>query len=90
MRILYLFILSISVSSWGQINNHWKLGQTDLNFTNTTPIANVITNANYGKANISDFSGNLLFYTDGIKVWNKNHSVMTNGNQLLFENTIVF
>jgi hypothetical protein len=87
MRILYLFILSITFSSWGQINNHWKLGQTDLNFTNTTPVANVVANGNYGKANISDPVGNLLFYTDGVTVWNKNHNVMTNGNELLNEST---
>jgi len=31
----------------------------------------------------SDANGNLLFYTDGIKVWNKNHQVMANGANLL-------
>ena len=32
-----------------------------------------------GCASISDASGNLLFYTDGIKVWNSSHIQMTNG-----------
>lgn len=32
-----------------------------------------------GCASISDDSGNLLFYTDGVTVWNKNHNVMQNG-----------
>ena len=35
-----------------------------------------------GCATISDDSGNLLFYTDGITVWNKTHAVMSNGRNL--------
>ena len=34
---------------------------------------------NEGCASISDSSGNLLFYTDGSRVWNKNHTTMMNG-----------
>jgi len=37
---------------------------------------------NEGCASISDNSGNLLFYTDGTRVWNKNHVTMMNGNGL--------
>src|SRR5215217_3779517 len=36
-----------------------------------------------GSASIADHDGNLLFYTDGISVWNKNHNVMPNGSGLL-------
>ena len=36
-----------------------------------------------GCATLCDNSGNLLFYTDGIKVWNRNHVVMPNGSGLL-------
>ncbi|MCH4551037.1 T9SS type B sorting domain-containing protein [Aestuariibaculum lutulentum] len=32
-----------------------------------------------GCATISDANGNLLFYTDGVTVWNKNHTAMPNG-----------
>ncbi len=35
-----------------------------------------------GCATISDSSGNLLFYTDGITVYNQDHLVMDNGNGL--------
>ncbi|MHA1342163.1 MAG: hypothetical protein ACTSO2_19505, partial [Promethearchaeota archaeon] len=35
-----------------------------------------------GCATISDKFGHLLFYTDGITVWNKNHRVMKNGEGL--------
>ncbi len=34
---------------------------------------------NEGCATISDSSGNLLFYTDGSTIWNKNHTTMMNG-----------
>lgn len=36
-----------------------------------------------GTAVISDSSGALLFYTNGMKIWNKNHQVMPNGNGIL-------
>ncbi len=36
-----------------------------------------------GCATISDNSGSLLFYTNGITVWNKNHQVMLNGTNLM-------
>jgi gliding motility-associated-like protein len=38
-------------------------------------------------ATISDSDGNLLFYTNGITVWNKNHQVMENGTGLLGSGT---
>ena len=37
---------------------------------------------NEGSATISDEDGNLLFYTDGTFVFNKNHQVMQNGSGL--------
>lgn len=38
---------------------------------------------NEGCASIADACGALLFYTDGITVWNQNHMVMPNGMNLL-------
>ena len=38
---------------------------------------------NEGCTSISDNSGNLLFYTDGSYVWNRNHQYMPNGTGLL-------
>lgn len=35
-----------------------------------------------GCATLCDDSGNLLFYTNGVKIWNRNHLVMPNGNGL--------
>lgn len=36
-----------------------------------------------GSSSIADASGNLLFYTDGITVWDRNHNPMPNGAGLL-------
>lgn len=35
-----------------------------------------------GMATISDESGQLLFYTNGFTVWNRNHEIMPNGDSL--------
>ncbi|WP_114781469.1 WD40 repeat domain-containing protein [Botryobacter ruber] len=36
-----------------------------------------------GSASLSDKDGNLLFYNNGITVWNRDHRVMPNGNRLM-------
>ena len=36
-----------------------------------------------GCTSISDRNGNLLFYTDGTTIWNRNHDIMINGTGLL-------
>jgi len=67
--------------------NNWYFGQRaaiEFTGTNGAPIAvagsNIVTQE--GNATISDNNGNLLFYTDGISVWNSNNNVMTNGTGL--------
>lgn len=67
------------------VNNQWYFGeQAGIDFTNG---ATAITDENVmfspeGCASISDVNGELLFYTDGSTVWNKNHLVMLNGNAI--------
>ena len=53
-----------------------------MDFGAGTPLAlnNGQMNAPEGCATISDSIGNLLFYTDGESVWNRNHTLMPNGN----------
>lgn len=46
----------------------------------TTNLTNGRLNTTEGCTTISDSNGNLLFYTDGITVWNKMHQPMTNAN----------
>ena len=38
-----------------------------------------------GRSTLSDSKGNLLFYTDGFDVFNKNHRVMENGYRLAYK-----
>lgn len=40
-------------------------------------------NTSEGCASICDASGNLLFYSDGVRVWNRNHVQMPNGFGLM-------
>ena len=65
--------------------NVWYFGiKAGLDFNGGGPVvlSNGQTNQFEGAASICDAAGNLLFYTDGLKVWNRNHIVMPNGNSL--------
>jgi gliding motility-associated-like protein len=66
-------------------NSVWYFGDhAGLDFSSGSPVAltNGMTNAPEGTACISDNLGNILFYTDGVTVWNSTHAVMSNGNGL--------
>ncbi|MCV9928327.1 T9SS type A sorting domain-containing protein [Flavobacterium sp. LS1R49] len=91
MKKVYFYVmlsfLAINTIVAQEINNHWQLGTSDLNFgTNPPAVTTVANSGQYGNASISDDSGNLLFYTDGLKIWNKNHQVMI--MPLSFDNSI--
>jgi hypothetical protein len=65
--------------------NHWFFGDgAGLDFSSGQAVADT-SGSLYtaeGCSVMSDTAGNLLFYTNGIKVWNKNHQVMPNGDSL--------
>lgn len=66
--------------------NIWYFGQNaGLDFNSGSPVA--LTNGQLvtdeGCATISNSSGQLLFYTDGITVYNRNHVIMFNGTGLM-------
>lgn len=66
--------------------SYWYFGDNaGLNFNSGSPVS--ITNGRVrtseASTTISDVNGNLLFYTDGITVWNRNHLPMPNGTGLL-------
>lgn len=90
MKKIYVVLFAILVCEFNSIaqtpTDNWYFGNmAAIKFNGTTPT--VVTNggmfANEGCATMSDASGNLLFYTNGLTVWNKNHVVMTNGSGLL-------
>lgn len=82
-RILLLIFLLLPLISFGQNEQSiWQLGQNaGLDFSKTP--ASILYGSKLtskgGGATMSDAFGNLLFYTDGVQVWNKNHQLMTNG-----------
>ncbi|CAN5570189.1 hypothetical protein BH11BAC1_BH11BAC1_09570 [soil metagenome] len=85
MKKILLFILllsAISVKAQNEFNT-WYFGfGAGLDFNAGAPV--VLTNGAIatfeGSASISDASGLLQFYTDGVSVWNRNHLTMPNGN----------
>jgi gliding motility-associated-like protein len=50
---------------------------------NVTALTNGQANIVDNTSTFSDTSGNILLYSDGLNVWNKNHQIMQNGNGLL-------
>lgn len=88
MRIfLSVVLFLITCSTYGQKQaNIWYFGENaGLDFSTGAPVA--LTNGQLitdeGSASISAANGNLLFYTDGSTVYNKNHVEMSNGTGLL-------
>lgn len=68
----------------------WYFGnQAGLNFSTSPPtvLANSSMSVQEGCAVISDGAGNLLFYSDGMTIWDKTHSIMSNGSGLAGYNT---
>jgi len=83
--LLLTGIFTSTAFAQGEANN-WYFGHNaGITFNSGAPVA--LTNGQLhgyeGCAVSSDKYGNLLFYTDGIKVWNKNHVTMPNGTGLL-------
>ncbi|MBN4071261.1 gliding motility-associated C-terminal domain-containing protein [Crocinitomix catalasitica] len=79
-------LLSITVLCHGQYNRtlNWTFGDSVLvNFSGSTPTTSTsIINSWEGMSTMSDLSGNLLFYTNGEKVYNSSHEIMENGDSL--------
>ncbi len=92
-KVLICLVISLmGYSSLAQNqNNIWNFGlNCNINF-NTNPPSSAAGSqlaTNEGSAVIADAqTGALLFYTDGITVWNANNQVMPNGSGLLGGNT---
>lgn len=77
--------------------NIWYFGTRvglDFNYTPPLPLNNGAANSEEGSAAISNHNGRLLFYTNGVIVANRKHSLMKNGAGLLgdlssTDNTII-
>ena len=84
--ITILVLGNLTCLAQGEANN-WFFGNgAGLVFNNligtvtaSAAAAGTINTAE-GCSSISDVNGNLLFYTDGRNVWDRNHQIMPNGN----------
>ncbi|MDX8553800.1 T9SS type B sorting domain-containing protein [Tenacibaculum sp. 1B UA] len=77
--LLALFFI-VSISSYSQKEaNIWYFGNNaglDFNSGNPVTLNDGLLKTDEGCSTISDENGNLLFYSDGINVWTKNHELM--------------
>lgn len=87
-NLIIFFLLLFQLSNSQKESNIWYFGPAGfgLDFNSCEPkvISNGArtTEVTHGNGSISDSSGNLLFYTNGITVWNRNRLVMSNGTGL--------
>ena len=88
MKYIHLvFSLLFSYQVFGQFqNNQWIFGyNARVDFSGPTPLAfsNASLVSNEATASVSDpNTGQLLFYSDGVRVWNANNQLMPNGSNL--------
>lgn len=82
-----VFSLFLSFTVYAQQEGAiWYFGDNaglDFRGGSPTPLTNGQHYINEGCATISTPDGNLLLYTDGLKIWNKNNQIMPNGDGLL-------
>ncbi len=82
------FLLLLPLIGFSQAEaSHWYFGNGaglifDVNAgtVTSTNAASGTINTSEGCSSISDLSGNLLFYTDGRNIWDKNYTIMPNAN----------
>ncbi len=83
---LFIYLIFIYNLFSQNENKNWFFGEEiGLSFNQGAPqVVNGKVFAREGCSVMSDpTTGKLLFYTDGVTVWNKNHDIMINGNGLL-------
>ena len=91
MKIVLLFLLFFAYAPLPlqaqHENDNWYFGaNAGISFKsgNPLPLSNGQLKSAEGSAAISDRNtGSLLFYTDGVTVWNNKHKIMKNGTGLL-------
>ena len=84
LSILLTVLLPVLAAAQGE-NNHWVFGNQnglDFNFIPPVPFPTNLQTAE-GSAAVSNAAGQLLFYSNGNKVYNANNAVMPNGNGML-------
>ena len=91
--LLPLFVLLAVTTVYGQYNTPqnkvWTFGNgAGLNFNTGSPVAITSSiNTTEGCASVSDASGNLLFYSDGVNVYQASGTIMASGSSIVPFNT---
>jgi hypothetical protein len=87
LLLLALSLLCASISHAQNQNNFWVYGyQAGINFNTTPPSyqGGFAIQASEGAASVANpVTGELLFYTDGVTVWDASNNPMPNGTGLL-------
>jgi gliding motility-associated-like protein len=82
-KLTSILFLLVAVNAWSQNQANWWFFGTNagIDFNGGSPTPNNVGQLDTieGCSAISDACGDLLFYTDGITVWNRNHNIMPNG-----------
>ncbi len=85
--LLFPFLFCANFAFSQQEASNWYFGRyAGIKFHpdgSVTALTDGQLNTNEGCASLSSSNGDLLFYTDGTTVWNKNHQVMQNGTGLM-------
>jgi len=80
-----LFLLFFSQMKAQKEANNWVFGfGAAVSWNTGSPVffSGTVMQQDEGCSSISDHNGQLLFYTDGISVWNRNNTLMPNGTGL--------
>ena len=85
----FICFLFLGFTCYAQQNNIWYFGKNaglDFNSRAGQPIPSVLLNsamfAEEGCSAVSNTDGDLLFYTNGNKIYNRRHQLMLNGDNL--------
>ncbi|PZF73704.1 gliding motility-associated C-terminal domain-containing protein [Taibaiella soli] len=95
-RVIALFVCLLLVHGWAAAqkqNNIWtfaNLGGFNFNGNTLTQFPSSMSGSLAGAASVADRNGNLLFYSDGLKIWDRNNNVMPNGNGLMNGQTYAY
>ncbi|TYA53892.1 T9SS type B sorting domain-containing protein [Formosa maritima] len=85
--LLYILLLGVFTTYSQEEASNWYFGENaGIQFSNDgsiTILNDGQLNTLEGCSSISDSNGNLLFYTDGITVYNRQHNILSNGFGLL-------
>jgi hypothetical protein len=90
LLLILCYILPLMTAQAQKENSNWAFGIGQGLSFNTTPPSVMATSINTHMANpcaVSDSLGNLLFYTDGERAWDRSHNMMPNGTGLIVGRT---